>query len=121
MGMNDVDRYLAALPADQRAVLEKLRQTIKSAAPTATEKISYRMPMFFHHGMLVGYAAFKEHCSLFFGTYIVKEFEQELARYDTSKGTIRFTVDQPLPATLVKKLVKARMAENEAKRTRKAK
>jgi uncharacterized protein YdhG (YjbR/CyaY superfamily) len=117
--MNDVDRYLAALPPDQLAVLEKLRKQIKSAAPTATEKISYRMPMFFHQGMLVGYAAFKEHCSLFPGGSIIEQFEEELARYKTSKGTIQFTVDKPLPATLIKKIVKARLAENEARKAKK--
>ena len=118
--MNDVDRYLAALPPDQRAALAKLRQIIKSVAPTATEKISYRMPMFMYQGMLVGFAAFKDHCSLFPGGGIIEQFKQELARYKTSKGTIQFTPDQPLPATLVKKLVKARLAENEEKRAQRA-
>ena len=116
--ISDVDRYLAALPDDVRAALEKLRKTIKAVAPIATEKISYGMPMFFHQGMLVGYAAFKNHCSLFPGGGIIAQFAQELEGYKTSKGTIQFTLDKPLPVTLVKKIVKARMAENEIKQAK---
>ena len=71
---------------------------------------------FKHHGMLVGYAAFQEHCSLFMSTALAKAFKEALAPYQISKGTIRFTVDKPLPAALVRKLVKARVAQNEAKR-----
>jgi len=93
-----------------------LRKTIKAAAPEATEVISYGMPMFKHHGMLVGYAAFKEHCSLFMSTAITSALKKELASYDTSKGTIRFAPDKPLPAALVRKLVKARIAQNERRR-----
>jgi uncharacterized protein YdhG (YjbR/CyaY superfamily) len=115
--MNDVDRYLAALPPEQRAALEKLRRTIRSVAPTATEKISYGMPMFFDHGMLVGYAAYKIHCSFFPGA-IIEQFADDLTKYKTSKGTIQFTVDKPLPVTLVKKIVKARLAQNEAKQAK---
>ena len=74
------------------------------------------MPMFKHHGMLVGFAAFKDHCSLFMSTAITSALKKELAPYDTSKGTIRFTADRPLPTALVKKLVKARLAQNEARR-----
>ena len=111
-----VAAYLRAMPPGPRAALQKLRKTIKAAAPKATEGISYGIPMFKHHGMLVGYAAFKDHCSLFMSTHITKALKQELASYDTSKGTIRFTADKPLPATLVRKLVKARIAQNERKR-----
>jgi len=110
-----VAAYLKAVPPAPRAALQKLRKTIKAAAPKATEGISYGIPMFKHHGMLVGYAAFKEHCSFFPGTAL-NAFKRELASYETSKGTIRFTVDKPLPAALVRKLVKARVAQNEAKR-----
>lgn len=111
-----VAAYLKAVPPAQRAALRKLRKTIKAVAPRATEGISYGMPMFKHHGMLVGYAAFKEHCSLFMSTYITRALKRELASYDTAKGTIRFTADKPLPAALVRKLVKARLAQNERKR-----
>ena len=108
-----VAAYLRAVPPAPRAALQKLRQTIKAAAPEATEVISYGIPMFKHHGMLVGFAAFKQHCSLFMSTYFTKVFKKELAAYEVSKGTIRFTADKPLPKALVRKLVKARIAQNE--------
>lgn len=111
----DVDEYLAGVPKEARATLEKLRKTIKAAAPMASEGISYQMPMYKHHGMLVGFAAFKDHCSIFPGAAVMDAHKEELKRYSTSKGTIRFPVNKPLPATLVKKLVKARIAENEAR------
>ena len=111
-----VAAYLRAVPPAPRAALQQLRKTIKAAAPEATELISYGMPMFKHHGMLVGYAAFKDHCSLFMSTVLAKAYKKALAPYQTSKGTIRFTVEKPLPTTLVRKLVKARIAQNERKR-----
>lgn len=111
----DVDEYLAGVPKEARATLEKLRQTIKAAAPTASEVISYQMPMYKHHGMVIGFAAFKNHCSIFPGSAVMDAHKQELKRYDTSKGTIRFPAGKPLPAALVKKLVKARIKENEAR------
>ncbi|MBA2525471.1 MAG: DUF1801 domain-containing protein [Pyrinomonadaceae bacterium] len=116
-----VDDYLAALPEEARATLEKLRKTIKAAAPKATEIISYRIPMYKHHGMLVGFAAFKDHCSFFPGANPIATRKDELGAYETSKGTIRFPVGKPLPAALVKKLVKTRIAENEAAFNKKAK
>ena len=111
-----VSAYLRAVPRAQRAALQKLRRTIKAAAPQATEAISYGIPMFKHHGLLVGYAAFKNHCSLFMATKDTRALQRQLARYDISKGTIRFTPEKPLPAALVRRLVKARVAQNEAKR-----
>ena len=109
-----VDDYLAALPEEARVTLEKIRKTIKAAAPKATEGISYQMPMYKYHGMVVGFAAFKDHCSLFPGAKPLATFKDELKAYKTSKGTIRFPIGKPLPAALVKKLVKTRIAENEA-------
>ena len=111
----NVDEYLAGVPKEARATLEKLRQTIKAAAPMASEGISYQMPMYKHHGMVVGFAAFKDHCSIFPGSAVMEAHKEELSRYDTSKGTIRFPADKPLPDALVKKLVKARIKENEAR------
>ena len=111
-----VAAYLRAVPPAPRAALQKLRKTIKAAAPKATEAISYGIPMFKHHGMLVGYAAFKDHCSLFMSTVLAKAYKKALAPYHTAKGTIRFTAAKPLPAALVRKLVKARVAQNEAAR-----
>jgi uncharacterized protein YdhG (YjbR/CyaY superfamily) len=111
-----VAAYLRAVPPAPRAALQKLRKTIKAVAPEATEGISYGIPMFKHHGMLVGYAAFKNHCSLFMSTHVTASLRKAVAPYVASKGTIRFTADKPLPATLVRKLVKARIAQNERKR-----
>jgi uncharacterized protein YdhG (YjbR/CyaY superfamily) len=108
-----VDDYLAALPEDARATLEKIRKTIKAAAPRATEVISYQMPMYKQHGMLVGFAAFKNHCSFFPGAGPLTTYKDELKAYETSKGTIRFPIGKPLPAALVKKIVKSRIAQNE--------
>lgn len=108
-----VDDYLAKLPEDARATLEKIRKAIKTAAPKATEGISYQMPMYKQHGMLVGFAAFKEHCSIFPGAKALVTYKDELKGYETSKGTIRFPIGKPLPATLVKKIVKSCVAENE--------
>ena len=115
----DVDEYLAGVPKEARTTLEKLRKTIKAAAPMASEVISYEMPMYKHHGMVVGFAAFKDHCSIFPGSAVMDAYKEELKRYDTSKGTIRFPANKPLPAALVKKLVKARIKENEARANRK--
>jgi uncharacterized protein YdhG (YjbR/CyaY superfamily) len=116
-----VDEYLAAVPKEARATLEKIRKAIKAAAPNAVEVISYQMPMYKHHGMLVGFAAFKDHCSFFPGANPVATFKDELKAYKTSKGTIRFPIGKPLPAALVKKLVKARVAENEKRASEKEK
>ncbi len=113
----DVNAYLAALPQEQRAALQKLRKIIKGAAPQATEVISYRIPVYKHSGMLVGFAAFKNHCSFFvMGREALEAHQEELKRYDTAKGTIHFLPDKPLPAALVRKLVRARIAENESRR-----
>jgi uncharacterized protein YdhG (YjbR/CyaY superfamily) len=115
-----VDAYLAALPDEPRAALEKLRKTIRAAAPQATERISYQMPAFYDQGrFLVSYAAFKEHCSLFPASYAVMEdLGEELKPYFSGKGTLQFTPDKPIPAGLVKKIVKARLAENAVARRR---
>ena len=112
-----VTEYLRAVPAKPRAALQQLRKTIKAAAPGAEEVISYGMPAFKHQGrMLVYYAAFKDHCSLYPASMaVIAAHKDELKGYERSKGTIRFAADKPLPATLVKKLVKARIRENEAK------
>ena len=117
----NVDEYLAGVPKEVRATLEKLRKTIKAAAPMAAEGISYQMPMYKHHGMVIGFAAFKDHCSIFPGSAVMDAHKKELERYDTSKGTIRFAAGKPLPATLIKKLVKARIQENEARSKQKEK
>lgn len=108
------DDRLAALPADQRAALEKLRKAIRAAAPKAEECVSYGLAAFRLDGKpLVGLGATAKHCAFYLMSgSTVADHAEELAGYDTSKGTIRFAADQPLPAALVKKLVKARIAEN---------
>src|SRR5258705_4280972 len=111
-----VDNYLAEVPLEARATLEQLRKTIKAVVPRAVEVISYQIPTFKLDGrMLVSYAAFKDHCSFFPGAAPIKAHEDELRSYKTSKGTIRFPTSKPLPATLVKKLVRTRIKENEAR------
>jgi uncharacterized protein YdhG (YjbR/CyaY superfamily) len=113
----DVEWYLAACPEPHRGTLEKVRATIRSVVPKeAAEVISYGMPSFRYKGPLVAYGAFKEHCSFFpMSAALLDEFADELTGYRTSKGTVQFAVDKPLPAALLKKLVKAPVAQNEAK------
>ncbi|HEX9652389.1 MAG TPA: DUF1801 domain-containing protein [bacterium] len=109
-----VDDYLSALPEAVRTTLEKVRQSIKAAAPKAEELISYRIPTYKYLGPLVHFAAFESHCSLIVvNKSIMKIFKKELLSYETSGMTIHFTPDKPLPATLVKKIVKLRIKENE--------
>ena len=111
-----VDGYLATLPEDARATLAKLRKTIKAAAPKATEVISYQIPTFKHEGMLVAFAAFEGHCGFYImSPNVLLAHAAELKDYELNKASIRFPANKPLPATLVTKLVKARVAENEAR------
>lgn len=111
-----IDEYLAALTEDKRAALEKLRKTIKAAAPRAEECISYQLPAFRQNGMLVAFGATPNHCAFYLmSSSTVEAHQEELKNYETSKGTIRFPADKPLPAALVRKLVKARIAENEGR------
>jgi uncharacterized protein YdhG (YjbR/CyaY superfamily) len=112
----DVDEYLSPVPKEARDVLQKLRRTIQAAAPKAVEKISYRMPTFNYLGPLVGFAAFRNHCSFFVMSYkVMALFKEDLKPYDTATATIHFPVNKPLPVSLVTKLVKARIEENEAR------
>ena len=119
-GRKDVDAYLAAVPEPARSTLLKIRSVIRSAVPAeATEAISYGMPAFRYNGFLVGYAAFAKHCSFFPGSgSLLQEYPKELKGFEISKGTIRFPMDKPLPAPLLKKLVKVRVEKNRAKKNR---
>ena len=109
-----IGEYLATLSNDKRAALEGLRKTIRAAAPRAEECISYQLPAFRLDGkLLVAFGAWANHCAFYPGT-VMEAHKAELKDYDTSKGTIRFQADNPLPATLVRKLVKARIAKNAA-------
>jgi uncharacterized protein YdhG (YjbR/CyaY superfamily) len=108
-----IDEYLATLGDAQRTALAQLRKTIRAAAPKAQECISYQLPAFRLNGMLVAFGARPTHCAFYpMSASIVAAYKDELKGYDTSTGTIRFQPDHPLPAALVRKLVKARMAEN---------
>jgi uncharacterized protein YdhG (YjbR/CyaY superfamily) len=112
----NVNEYLAGVPEPARSTLEKMRAVIRSAVPPeATETISYRIPAVKYKGMLLWFAAFSDHCSLFPTAAVIRAFKDELKGFQTSKGTIHFPVDKPLPAALVKKLVKARVAQVEDK------
>ena len=110
----NVDEYLAGIPEPARGTLKHIRAVIQSVVPKeTTEVISYGIPMFKYNGMLVGYAAFKNHCSLFpTGSGVLDHFEKELKGYRTSKGTIQFPAEKPLSDALVKKIVRARVREN---------
>jgi uncharacterized protein YdhG (YjbR/CyaY superfamily) len=115
----NVDEYLAGVPEPARRTLNKIRAAIRSAVPLeATETISYRMPAFRYKGVLVWFAAFSNHCSLFPTASVVEEFKDELRGFSTSKGTIHFSTDKPLPTALVRKLVKARVAQVESRKRR---
>jgi uncharacterized protein YdhG (YjbR/CyaY superfamily) len=115
----DVDEYLAGVPEAARSNFEKLRAAIRSAVPAeATETISYQIPAIRHKGILVWFAAFSNHCSLFPTAAVIAEFKNELRAFTTSKGTIQFPIDKPLPTALIKKLVKARVAQRESKKRR---
>ena len=112
-----IDEYLAPLSQEERAALEKLRRTIRSAAPAAEECISYGIPAFRLGGkMLLAFGAAANHCAFYAGALPLKAHEKELKAYDTSKGTIRFQTVTPLPATLVRKLVKTRIAQRAGRR-----
>ena len=111
-----IDEYLDRLPEGERKALEKLRRTIRALAPEAEECISYQICAFRQNGMLVGFGATPKHCAFYLmsGTTIAK-YRADLERFDTSRGTIRFDANHPLPSVLVRKLVKARLVENEAR------
>ena len=114
-----VDEYLAGVSEPARSTLKKVRAAIRSAVPPeTTEAISYGIPAFKYKGTLVWFAAFSDHCSLFPTMSVIRMFRNELKAYQISKGTIRFPVSKPLPAALLKKMVKARVAEVEQEKRR---
>lgn len=112
-----VEEYLEQVPEPARSTLEKVRKSIRKAAPAgSTEKLSYGMPAFYHNGPLVAYAAFTDHCSFFpMSGGVVQELQKELKGYATAKGTIRFALDKPMPASLIQKVVKARLEQKARK------
>ncbi|HLJ29788.1 MAG TPA: DUF1801 domain-containing protein [Candidatus Angelobacter sp.] len=114
-----VDEYMAGISEPARGALNKIRAAIRSTVPPeATEVISYRIPAFKDNRILVWYAAFSSHCSLFPTASVIEAFKDELEGFSTSKGTIHFPTDKPMPIALIKKLVKARVAQNATKKRR---
>ncbi|MGD0450052.1 MAG: DUF1801 domain-containing protein [Candidatus Bathyarchaeia archaeon] len=109
-----IDEYIATYPKNVQIILEELRQAIKEAAPEAEETISYQMPAFKQNGVLVWFAAFKNHIGFFPKISAIKAFKEKLSSYQTSKGTIQFPIDEPIPLELVKEIVKFRAKENSA-------
>jgi uncharacterized protein YdhG (YjbR/CyaY superfamily) len=116
-----VEEYLSLFPEHQRKELEKMRKAIKDAAPKAEEAISYGMPAYRLSGVLVYFGGFKNHCSFFpAGNSAIKKFSTELKKYKTSKGTIQFPLSEPIPVSLIKKMVKERARENDTRQKEKA-
>ena len=116
----DIDAYLSTQPQHVRVMLEDLRQTIRKAAPKAEEVISYQMPAFKFHGMLVYFAGYKNHIGFYPTSSAIKAFAKELSAYAGAKGTVRFPLDKPIPMRLITKIVKHRIKENLAKEDLKA-
>lgn len=115
----NIDDYLAGVPEPARGTLQKVRAAIRSAVPPgATETISYKIPAFRHGEIIIWFAAFANHCSIFPTARVIKQFKNDLKPFTISKGTIQFPTDKPLPASLLKKMVKARLAQIESKKRR---
>lgn len=115
--VNTVDEYLATVPEPSRKAFLQLRSTIRSAVPREAEEIiSYRIPAFKHKRVLVWFAAFANHCSLFPTAAVIQQFQEELTGFSLAKGTIHFPLDKPLPKGLIKKIVKARVAGAEGRK-----
>jgi uncharacterized protein YdhG (YjbR/CyaY superfamily) len=108
----NIDEYIAGFPRDIQEILEKIRSTIKKAAPDAEEKISYRMPTFTLKGNLVHFAAFKKHIGFYPTPTGTEKFQKELSAYKGAKGSVRFPLDKPIPYALISKIVKFRVKEN---------
>jgi len=111
-GINDIDKYIAGFPPGTQKLLEQLRATIIKAAPAAEEVISYQMPAYKYHGMLVFFAAYKNHIGFYPTASGIETFKKELSIYKGSKGAVQFPLDKPLPVQLITKMVKFRVATN---------
>ena len=107
-----LDGYIAAFPKNVQVILQELRQAIRDAAPDAQEVISYQMPAFKQNGILVWFAAFKNHIGFFPKSSAIEAFKEKLSRYQTSKGTVRFPINEPLPFDLIKEMAKFRVKEH---------
>ncbi len=112
-----IDEYIKTFPEDVQTILERMRQTIRRAAPEAEEAISYQIPTFKLRGNLVHFAAFKDHISFFPTARGVEAFKKELSQYKGSKGTVRFPLEKPIPYDLVRKITVFRRKENLEKKS----
>jgi uncharacterized protein YdhG (YjbR/CyaY superfamily) len=110
-----VDEYIALAEPKLKKALKDIRKTIKAAAPKAEEVISYQIPGYKYYGMLVFFAGWKNHISLYPAPWGAESLKKEMSAYEGSKGTIKFPLDKPMPLTLIKKMVKYRIKENEAR------
>ena len=117
----NIDEYISQFPPEVQGVLQKVRETIRKAAPKATETISYAIPCYMYHGYLIYFAGFKNHVSVYPAPRGAAEFKDELAVYKGGKGTVQFPLDEPLPVKLIARMVKYRMKENEEKEKSKGK
>lgn len=113
---NEVDEYIAAAPKAVQGKLKELRKAIRQVAPAAGERLSYRMPYYSYKGRLAYFAFFKNHIGLYLPTPVIEEHKSELQKYEWAKATVRFPLDKRLPVRLIRKLVKARMKMNEARK-----
>jgi uncharacterized protein YdhG (YjbR/CyaY superfamily) len=113
---NSIDEYIATFPRNAQSILEEIRQAIREAAPQAEEAISYQMPVFKLNGVLVWFAAFKNHIGFYPKASAIEAFKEKLSAYEISKGTIRFPINEPIPFDLIKEMVRFRVKENLAKR-----
>jgi len=116
-----IDEYISKYPEDVQVILQRFRNTIKKAAPKAEETISYQMPAFKQDGMLVYFAGWQTHVGFYPVSSAIREFAKELSKYESSKGTVKFPIDKPVPYGLVSRIVKFRVKENQAKALAKAK
>ncbi|HXV38849.1 MAG TPA: DUF1801 domain-containing protein [Nitrosopumilaceae archaeon] len=114
--IRDVDTYIASAPMETRTKLSQLRRIVKGIVPEATEGISYTMPFYKYHGMLVGFAVFKKHIGFFVPTPVVEEHKHLLKGYETGKATVRLPLDKPIPVGIIKKLIRSRAKKNKAKK-----
>ncbi|GAA3955266.1 DUF1801 domain-containing protein [Pedobacter ginsengiterrae] len=119
--IENVESYIATFPKETQKLLEQIRQTIRSVAPTATEKIGYGIPTFVLNGNLVHYAGYKNHIGFYPGAAGIEKFQEELSVYKGAKGSVQFPLDQPLPLKLVSEITKFRVVQNEQKLTTKGK
>lgn len=115
----NIDEYISNFPAEVQVLLQKVRQTIHEAAPEATEKISYAIPTFYYHGNLVHFGGFKKHIGFFPASSGIDRFQADLEKYATSKGTVQFPLESPIPFGLITEIVKFRVQENLAKASEK--